>query len=465
MDSIKLGKRAFSSAARSPRLRPQCTQPNSTANNMNTSNKSLDHKTQLEAMSPEPAIPLRAYAADSNASSWITFLVVLILIGGAVLMLAQDKPAARPPTMYAVSSLDSLGGTNSRGNSINNRGWISGYSNRAGNQSRHAALWTPGSSAITDLGTLGGPNSNVTWSVKNNAGLITGIAQTATPDPLGEAWSSAAFYTGPFRKGYITLGFAWENGQMRGLPALAGGNNSFATGANDRGEIVGWAENACHDATCVPPQVLQFRPVVWGPAVNQMRELPLIAGDTSGAATAINGRGQSVGISGICDQAVGRHTAKHAVLWHKDKVTDLGNLGAPWWNTPTAINQRGDVVGFAGDPAFPDGDYLHAFIWTKRDGIQPLGALPGHVHSEAYGINERRQVVGISCDANFADCSGFIWENGVMTNLNDVKAPGYNGHLEHAKDINDGGEITGRAFVPGSGVKTAFRAVPVNTED
>jgi hypothetical protein len=74
---------------------------------------------------------------------------------------------------------------------------------------------------------------------------------------------------------------------MSALPTL-GGNNGFATGANNRGEVVGWAENTCHDPLCVPPQVLQFRPVIYGPRENQIREFPLIAGDTSGAATAIN---------------------------------------------------------------------------------------------------------------------------------------------------------------------------------
>ena len=47
----------------------------------------------------------------------------------------------------------------------------------------------------------------------------------------------------------------------------------------------------------------------------------------------------------------------------------------PWWNTPTAINQRGDVVGFAGDPAFVEGDILHAFMWTREDGIRHLKPL------------------------------------------------------------------------------------------
>jgi probable HAF family extracellular repeat protein len=364
--------------------------------------------------------------------------------------------ASQHQQQYTITDLPSLGGTNSRANSINNRGWLAGYSNLAGNQSRHAALWRD--EVLTDLGTLGGPNSAVTWSVKANSGFVTGIAQTATPDPLGEAWSSAAFYTGPNATGFINLGFIWENGKMRGLPTL-GGNNGFATGANSRGQIVGWAENTVHDPTCVPPQQLQFRPVIYGPKSNQIRELPLEAGDTSGAATAINEQGHIVGISGICDQAVGRYTARHAVLWDKKgKVTDIGNLGAPFWNTPTNINQRGDVVGFAGAPNDPDGNFLQAFIWTEKDGIQPLGFLPGDVHSEAYGINERRQVVGLSCDAD-GNCRAFIWESGVMRDLNDFKQASYTARLEQARDINEAGEIAGRSL-DAAGVRRAFLAVP-----
>ena len=115
---------------------------------------------------------------------------------------------------------------------------------------------------------------------------------------------------------------------MRGLPNFPGGNNGFATGANNLRQVVGWAENGVHDtARASRPKSSSFvQPCGHLGPPDQIHDLPLIPGDTSGAATAINDNGQIVGISGICDQAVGRHTAKHAVLWENGGVTDIGNL-------------------------------------------------------------------------------------------------------------------------------------------
>jgi probable HAF family extracellular repeat protein len=406
----------------------------------------------------------------------ILFLVLISICSGTVLTPAdaQDQTERRHGVHYRVSNLDSLGGTSGAGNSINDRSWIAGYSRLAGDQTRHATLWQQRRHhSLLDLGTLGGPNSSVTWNVKNTEGIIVGISQTADSEPLGEIWSSFNFYSGPFRAGFINLGFVWEQsqGQMRGLPNFPGGNNGFATGANNLREVVGWAENGVYDDACVSPQVLQFRPAMWslGPP-DVIHDLPLFQDDTSGAATAINDNGQIVGISGICDQAVGRHTAKHAVLWENGDVTDLGNLGAEWWNTPTAINEDGVVVGFAGDPAFVEGDILHAFIWTREHGIRELkplqGRTPEHVDSEAYGINEDGQVVGVSCDVDAIDCRAVIWDHSDLpTDLNDLKG-NYPAHLETAKDINDKGEITGRAITdPNTGARTAYLALPKHGQD
>lgn len=384
------------------------------------------------------------------------FIAVLFAVCGG--LFATETAAQQ----YQVTSLDSLGGTNSRGNSINNRSWVAGYSNLSATV-RHAALWRDG--LVKDLGTLGSPerNSNVTWSVKNNNGLVVGISQTDTPMPLGENWSCSVFFPFATRNGYTCLGFIWENDVMRQLNPLPGGNNSFATGANNRGEVVGWAENGIQDTTCrANNQVLQFLPVVWQAKSGKIKTLPTLPGDSSGSATAINNKGQIVGITGDCDQAVGRHTARHAVLWDRGSIIDLGNLGAPYWNTPTAINQRGDIVGFAGVPGDEEGNIFKAFMWTKEGGIVHLPPLTnlGHVDSEAYGINERRQVVGYSCDVDFVDCRAVLWENGTVKDLNDYIAGSFPARLEQAKDINEAGEITGRT-VNSANVRTAFLAVPI----
>jgi uncharacterized membrane protein len=406
----------------------------------------------------------------TKGTSQNLLIILAAVCCGAVLAPAhaQRPEATKAKKEYQVSNLPDFGGTSSGGNSINDQSWVAGYS-RLPDRNRHATLWR--SSLLTDLGTLGGPNSSVAWNVKNTAGIIVGISQTLTPEPV-ENWSSMNFYSTPNNVGYINLGFVWEGGPMRGLPNFPGGNNGFATGANNLRQVVGWAETGVHDPTCCCQseprhQVLQFLPAMWtlGPPEDQIHELPLITGDTSGAATAINDNGQIVGISGICDKAEGRRTAKHPVLWENGTVTDIyPDAPAPWWNTPTAINQRGDVVGFAGDPAFVEGDVLHAFIWTREDGIRQLKPLqhrtPEHVDSEAYGINEARQVVGVSCGAD--GCSAVIWDHSsVPTDLNDLKG-GYSAHLETAKDINDSGEITGRAIIdPVTGARTAYLAVPV----
>jgi probable HAF family extracellular repeat protein len=366
---------------------------------------------------------------------------------------AESSAALRLSAGYHVIELSSLGGTRSIGNSLDDLGVVAGQSRLAGNQVVRASVWFAGRQL--DLGTLGGSHSSVVWPVKNLRGVISGIAETAEVDPLGEAWSCSAFF--PTVTGHVCRGFVWEQGAMRALPTF-GGTHGFATGTNDRKQTVGWAENGIRDATCNAPQVLQFRAAVWGPAIGQIRELPPLPGDTTSAATAINDRGQIVGISGICSNAVGEYSAAHAVLWDGDRPTDIGSLGGVAWNTPMAINQRGDVVGFANaagtDP--PNDFNVHAFLWTKRDGIRDLGTLPGDATSQALGINEWRQVVGVSCGAT---CRAFVWQDGIMTNLNDRVVSGSSDTLRIAGDINDLGEIAGQT-VDAANVRSAFLALP-----
>ncbi len=366
--------------------------------------------------------------------------VLYTILSAASIGVAAVVAAAPPQTMYRVTILNNSG---AQANSVNDLGVVGGSYTLA-NGALHASLWAFGQQI--DLGTLGKGatlSSRVQWPVKNLVGLISGISLTDAVDPNQEGWSCGFFLNNPNFN--VCLGFVWDPLRgMRPLPTL-GGTNGFATGTNNLGQTVGWAENTVHDPTCIPPQVLQFKPVVWGLGREQVSALPLVEGDTSGAATAINDRGQVVGISGSCGFAVGGPTAAHAVIWDNGTLMVIVNPnGAPYWNTPMMINERGDVVGFLGVPGDAAGNFTPPFLWTRQDGLTILPLISGDIAGVATSINERRQVVGYSNDANF-NFHAWIWQDGVVSNLNDLIEPGsgLTGPLQLAFDINDSGEITG----------------------
>ena len=374
----------------------------------------------------------------------------------AALFLTILFPVALRAQIYEVRTLNGFGG-GAGANSINNRGQILGQANNETNTISHAALWLGGSVTPIDLGSLGGASTNsaTAWPVKNNRGLIVGISDTNEDNPLGEAFSCWPFFAPgvPTRK--ICKGFRWEGGVMTPLPPFSGGYNSYATGANNRGQVVGWAENGVHDSSCDPAfQILQFRAALWEPN-GQMRELPPLPGDSTSAATAINDKGQVVGISGACGIAVGDVSAAHAVIWENGVPTRIPDFGGHAWNTPTAINNDGVVVGFS-LPAAADGTrFYRAFVWTREGGTKMLDQIPGDVRSVAFGINEDGMIVGFSRTPG-ALLRAVIWQDpdAPIKNLNDLAAAG-SPYLLIAGDVNAGGEIAGST---GDGL--AFLATP-----
>lgn len=387
-----------------------------------------------------PRSSLSAFAAAVMVVPLLT-----IAAGPAQAGSAQTGPAPADRSHrsnYRVTELGSLGGTASAGASINDRGVVAGFSNLPGDTTVHATTWRHG--GLTDLGTLGGANSAVLWPGKNNR-IVVGVSETATTNPDGESWSCTAFFPGDATH-HDCVGFIWQHGQMRALPTL-GGNNGFAAGVNGRGQIVGWAENGKRDASCTGDQVRQFRAVRWEADGHRPHELAPLGTDPTSAATAINNRGEAVGISGVCGFAVGGYSATHAVIWNSNgKPHDLGNIGVAAWNTPMAINNHGVVTGFANITGGEPGKlYPNAFIWTARDGIKTLGTLPGDVLSQGLSINDAGQIVGESCQLHLLNCRAFLWDNGKMIDLNTL-VPSEHGHLASANDINNSGAITGRAL-------------------
>ena len=365
-------------------------------------------------------------------SKYCTMTAALALSALPAAALADDAAPS-----YVVYDTGTLGGDQAFASGINDLGWAAGgLSTSTG--AVHAADWIPGN--VIDLGTLGGTNSAVEWPIKNNHGLVVGISETATPDPLGEKFSYSAFIA---TNGHTCLPFLWQNGTLSALPLL-GGNNGFATGINNGGVAVGWAETAVHDKTCVLPQQLQFEAAQWDPGSNQVRVLAPLPGDSSSAATAVNDAGEAVGISGDCDVAVGAFSARHAVLWINGKPVKLPTLGGQGWNTPMAINNLGIIAGFSDTAGDVVNGVLHAnfqaTLWTPG-GIVDLHTLPGDALAEATGINEFNQVVGTSFGPS--GMRAFLWQKGTLYDLNTLVQPNAPLYLVATGDINDRGEITG----------------------
>jgi probable HAF family extracellular repeat protein len=285
-----------------------------------------------------------------------------------------------------------------------------------------------------DLGTLGKPGANswINWGGINDLGEAVGMSETAEPDPNGE--DICGFGT------HLTcVPFLWRAGHMSALPTL-GGNNGEASAINNRGEAVGYAEDGAVDSTC-PAGTTNNRIDLSALWVNGKAEaLPLVGSDVDAVAWGINDQGQAVGYSGNCTTAI------HAVMWKDKTAFVLQDLGGTGSNFGYAISNRGQIAGEVGST---DGTTFYAAVWQSgADGaVTNIGVLPGDFAAFATGINNRGQVVGNNFDSNFNWSHGFIWPDGVMTDLNTLIPADSNLFIISASNINDRGQISGMATV------------------
>jgi probable HAF family extracellular repeat protein len=284
--------------------------------------------------------------------------------------------------------------------------------------------------ANIDLGTLGGMNSWTNYGGINDRGEAVGLAETSVPDPDGEDFCA-------FGTHRTCLPFLWRHGHIVALPTL-GGNNGQASAINNRGQIVGISETTVQDSGCSPGKPGKIiSPVFW--ERGGIRALPTVAGDPDGFVQGINDRGQAVGSSGTCT-----NIQAHAVLWENDNAFRLPDLGRPG-GAAYAINDHRQAVGYV---STADGSTIVASLWPNgaHGAVTNLGILPGDGAAFATGINNRAQVVGSTFNA--AGWSrGFIWQDNVMTDLNTLIPEHSNLYIIAASNINERGQISGMATV------------------
>jgi len=138
---------------------------------------------------------------------------------------------------------------------------------------------------------------------------------------------------------------------------------------------------------------------------------------------------------------------------------NLGNIGGGAWNTPTAINNRGVVVGFGNTSGDQNAGFSPAgFIWTQGTGMVEILPVSGDTNNIAFDINNNNQVVGQSA-GGLEGARAFLYEGGTSYDLNAQALP-TSLNLVLAQGINDSGEISGTA-IDQNGNQVGFLGVPV----
>ena len=299
-----------------------------------------------------------------------------------------------------------------------------------------------------DLGTLGKPDANswINWGGINDRGQAVGMSETSTPDPDGEDVCG-------FGTQLTCVPFLWREGHMSALPTL-GGNNGQASAINARGEVAGYAETPVVDPGCPPYKTTLA--VLW--EKGHAQPLPTVGSDLDGEAFGINDQGQAVGYSGSCIAAT------HAVMWKNNTAYVLQDLKGTRSNVAYVINNRGQIAGKV--RSADDSHYVAAF-WQPDGALTTHEPLPGDLDAFATGINNHGQVVGNDFDSSFNWSHGFIWQNGVMTDVNTLIPADSNLFVISASNINERGQISGMATVltgPHAGDIHAYLATPTDQD-
>ena len=296
---------------------------------------------------------------------------------------------------------------------IGDKGEIVGQS--FNNQFRaRAFLWQAG--RMTDLGDFGNLNGQLP--------ALSAFAMNKHLEIVGTAMGATS--SSPIR------GFRWQKSRMADLGTLRGmGTDTFATGINQHGDIVGAGYRSPGDLRAL--RWVRGQPTELGTAAD---------GRAAVQAFGLNDHGDIVGY--LSPGATARFA--RAFIWTKGKFTDLGTLPGTTLSFANAVNERRQVVGQSLNTAVPGTS--RAFLWEEGTLLDLGKAAASHQSSEARAINDKGVVVGTSGAGSAA--LAWIWRDGVTQDLNTLIAADDPNRpyvqLTKAAGINDKNQITVQGY-------------------
>ena len=362
----------------------------------------------------------------------------------------------------------------------------------------------------SDLGALSsGVSSAASWISAN--GLIAGWSENGSTDP-----------SFPVPGIPVTHAVLWKDSVITDLQTLKDGYQSVGLAVNNRGQVVGAADNGTDDSNPISSDyygwVTQTRAFLWDPQDDVMQDLGTLPGGTDAVALLINNREppQIVGVSytssapsAYCAN-LGASLTTGAFLYEDGKMKNIGSFGGTC-TFPTDLNDQGQIVGLS---TLKGDKYQHAFFWENDSGtpkfhelpnaiggknsaaiqmnndgvavgwvststgllpqvaalwndreMKLLGSVDGDPCSDADSINSKGQVVGFSAPAcDYGQERAFLWENGSLADLNTLIPPDSTLYLTTPVTINDRGEIAG-VGLDSSGNQHAFLLIPCSHDD
>ena len=290
--------------------------------------------------------------------------------------------------------------------------------------------------AMNNLGQIAGYHCQCFCGNGDEAFFWDGSTFTTLPRPPGFRAARAygmndqGWIVGSMTESNIDLNHAvlWQNGQPIDLGIPPGGNFSEGLAVNSAGQVVGfWGNNI----------IGPIHGFLWENDV--MTDLGPSLGTPSSRAYGINEVGQVVGWMGDSFIADGQ-----PFIWQDGVLTGLGQIPGGFNTKARAISQSGLVAG-TGKLADPDppGWVRHAFLWSNGR-MTDVGTLAGFGESFGLAVDDAGHVVGYCHETSQPD-TAFIWQDGVITNVNDLISAELGLHVAIASEISSAGQITGTA--------------------